>query len=132
VHGHRILLTVAILAVSGCGSGPDTRPAPGQSPSSPLATYVTSGSGSDSAALQGKLLLDAGCLYMEAPDGTDWIPAFPVDEVEWENGKLLYQGSSYGPGDEILLGGGTGNQLEGVSRPGSCRDTNVWQVGQAD
>lgn len=130
MHGHRILLTVAILAVSGCGSGPDTRPAPGQSP--PLATYVTSGSGSDSAALQGKLLLDAGCLYMEAPDGTDWIPAFPVDEVEWENGKLLYQGSSYGPGDEILLGGGTGNQLEGVSRPGSCRDTNVWQVGQAD
>ena len=109
------MLAAAATAMSGCGSA-----------------GASDGSGSDTAALQGKLVLDAGCLYVEAPHGTDWIAAFPVDEVEWEDGKLLYQGSSYVPRDEILLGAGTGNALQGVTEPDSCRGTDVWQVGQTD
>ncbi|KQR62775.1 hypothetical protein ASF98_14430 [Arthrobacter sp. Leaf337] len=141
-----LMLAAAATAVSGCGSAgasePGSTSAPGPQststpsspsyPSSPLSTYVSHGSGSDSARLKGTLVLDSGCLYVEAPNGTDWIPAFPVDEVEWEDGKLLYQGSSYGDGDEILLGGSAGTSLKGVAKPDSCRDTDVWQVGQTD
>ena len=146
-----LMLAAAATAVSGCGSagasepgstsapGPQSTSTPSTStpsspsyPSSPLSTYVSHGSGSDSALLKGTLVLDSGCLYVEAPNGTDWIPAFPVDEVEWEDGKLLYQGSSYGDGDEILLGGSAGTSLKGVTKPDSCRDTDVWQVGQTD
>lgn len=127
-----ILLAAAILAVSGCGLVPTADPAAGSSPSSPLATYVTYGSGSDTALLKGTLVLNAGCLYVEVPDGVNWVPAFPVDEVEWGDGKLNYQGSTYVSGDEIALGGGTGNSLQGVSMPESCRATDVWQVGQTD
>lgn len=141
-----LVLAAAATATAGCGSAgasdpgsssaPLSQSTPGtwspSHPSSPLATYVSHGNGSDSALLKGTLVLDSGCLYVEAPDGTDWIPAFPEDEVEWEDGRLLYQGSSYGQGDEIGLGGGDGNPLDGVTKPESCRDTDVWQVGQTD
>lgn len=132
MQGRLILVAAAILAVPGCGLVPATDPAAGSSPSSPLATYVTYGSGSDAALLEGTLVLDAGCLYVEAPDGVYWVPAFPVDEVEWVDGKLNYQGSTFVSGDAIGLGGGTGNSLGGVSMPESCRATDVWQVGQTD
>ena len=142
----RLVLAAAAIAMPGCGSAATSAPGSTSAPasqstsgtssashrSSPIATYVSHGSGSDTAALQGKLVLDAGCLYIQAPDGTDWIAAFPVDEVEWEDGRLHYQGSSYGHGDEILLGGGTGNSLQGVTKPDSCRHAEVWQVGQTD
>ena len=118
------MLAVTLL-LSGCaltaGGGPDE-----------IATYDAS-SGGMSAAAVGVLVLDKGCLYIEAPDGGHrYLPVFP-DEVSWNGERLEHDSRSYALGDEITFSGGQvdvdGATPEDLHIPEACVvDDVLWLV----
>ncbi|MHA7277672.1 hypothetical protein ACX80O_14300 [Arthrobacter sp. Hz1] len=103
---------------------------------SPLATYTPFGEGGDAALLTGTLVLEDGCLYIEASDTTRVLAYFPDTAVSWSDGVLSFFGTDYELGQEISVGGG-GSIVPGpVENPTSffapetCEPDSQWTVSQ--
>ncbi|MBG6191826.1 hypothetical protein IWX64_002793 [Arthrobacter sp. CAN_A212] len=103
---------------------------------SPLATYTPAGEGSDAALLTGRLVLDDGCLYIEAPGSPRVLPYFPNTDTSFADGMLSFFGTDYALGQEIALGGGGSSGsipvdgTDGYYTPESCESDSQWIVSQ--
>lgn len=131
----RIVSVLALTSLVACGAdGPrDDEP--------PFATYDR-GSPSDAmnaSALEGTLVLEDGCLYLQA--GERWLPVFPND-VNWDGPTQTLQDppweASVRVGEQVRLGGGSVPYQPNVHAvPDSCdlpsdasdQASEVWVVG---
>ena len=124
-----VLGMVAIL--SGCmdEAGQDT---------GPLVLYPGEWNGDD-AALQGRLVLEASCLYID--DESDptrpprrYLPAFSDDGASWDPTEQVvkFPGRTLKVGSVVRVGGSEAGRFSGFSVPPSpeCRaDGGFWLVG---
>ncbi|MFC0359103.1 hypothetical protein ACFFHC_04745 [Kytococcus schroeteri] len=76
------------------------------------------------AQLKGTLTQQEGCWVVEGEHQGTTVPVFPSGEVVWEDDGLTYQGTHYGEGDEIELGGGN----PGEDATNDCEADSVFQV----
>lgn len=128
-----MILTATGMMLAGCGSDkPDSTDsaALGQH----VGTYQATGTGGDSALLEGTVRLLDNCFTVEQ-EGVPgrFLPLFPDDEVGWSDGRLDYDGKTYGDGDTIALGGGESGIVEGAAIPENCDATSgltPWTVAQ--
>ncbi|MFD1848022.1 hypothetical protein [Arthrobacter flavus] len=103
---------------------------------SPLATYTPTGVGGDAALLTGSLILEDGCVYIEASDSTRVLAYFPDTDASWSDGVLTFFGTDYQLGQTISLGGGastvadTEENSASFFTPESCRPDSRWIVSQ--
>ena len=99
-----------------------------------IAVYESSGTGGDSAQLEGELrLTQTSCVIVETATGETFVPMFPADEVETggTGGLFGYQEADYSAGDPIELRGGIAGDDSVI--PDACRGAGTaWMVAQAD
>ena len=119
-------LLVAVTA-SGCSGEAPEKPTP-TGPEA-FAYFTNFGEGGDDAGLDGMLDEVDGCLVVDR-GGEAVIPAFPFGQASWDGERLTLAsfgpdgelgGQVVAPGEEISLGGGfrdTLDGLDGVTPPG--------------
>ncbi|MBG6181567.1 hypothetical protein [Arthrobacter sp. CAN_A1] len=102
----------------------------------PVATYTPFGEGGDAALLTGTLVLEDGCLYIEASDSSRVLAYFPDTAVSWSDDVLSFFGTDYALGQEIAVGGGESvvpgpveNQTSFFA-PETCESDSQWIVSQ--
>lgn len=82
------------------------------------------------AGIQGTLILDGLCVYIESESGHRWIPVFPHEVAKWEDGALIFKETRFEPGDFIGFGGGERSVRipSGLAQdpPAECRTTKLW------
>lgn len=114
---------VGLLGLTACaGMGqPRLDPLPTPTGPVPFAYWLPSEPGGDAAQLEGTLVEEDGCLYVDA-DSARYLPVFPAGAVAWDGSTLTTTNprdpatrDEVVPGEEISLGGG-GN--EGMPEPG--------------
>lgn len=122
-------VTLVLVCVGGAGCSAWTS----DEVSAHVGTYEATGEGGDGALLEGTVRLEDGCLFVEASTGGRFLAYFPEDEVEWRDEGLRYDGTTYGSGDSIVLGGGTSSATRPV--PSDCRERfealTQWIVAQS-
>jgi hypothetical protein len=140
----RLLRLPALLAAVGLAScatpaaepadGPVKAAAPASAPADPLALMASSGGPGAQALLVGTLVLEDGCLYVEAARGERWIPVFGFPGTRWDAAGLTVEmadGSSYRVGDAVRLGGGTIVPRRWARPlPAGCRGDKYWRVSE--
>lgn len=128
-----VALTVTGLSLAGCSSDePDSRESAALAEH--VGTYEATGDGGAAALLEGAVRLLDGCFTVEQRGVRDgFLPLFPDDEVAWSDGRLDYDGKTYGEGDAIALGGGETGNVEGATIPDDCTTASgltPWTVTQ--
>jgi len=109
-------------------------PAPTSTPLPPTPVIAMSppnpGGGSMMSGLQGTLIREGTCLYIDSDHGGRWIPVFPFDSATWLDGALVANGQEFKPGDPIAVGGGERfwQSPTGLSQDPSaeCQTTKLW------
>lgn len=103
---------------------------------SPIATYHRSDDPNTSypgAMLQGVLVIEDGCLYLEDDRGK-WLALLP-STVEWNESSqtLNLDGTSAAVGETVVLGGGEITNLSMIEyAPQSCDTAQVWAAHVLD
>ena len=105
---------VGLLGLTACaGMGqPRLDPLPTPTVPVPFAYWLPSEPGGDAAQLEGTLVEEDGCLYVDA-DSARYLPVFPAGAVAWDGSTLTTTNprdpatrDEVVPGEEISLGGG--------------------------
>lgn len=133
------IATAALLLASGCGtlelpapspSGPmspvtTTPPAPPRGPDFAVATYDTTELGGDAAALEGRVRIRDGCLYVLPVRSRRFIlPIFPAGRLRLTDEGLFFNSTLLREGELILLGGGGRKSVPTNAQiPAECTDT---------
>jgi hypothetical protein len=122
-------VTLALLCAAGAGCSAGTT----EETSGHVGTYAATGEGGDGALLEGTARINDGCFFVEASTGERFLVYFPDDEVEWSDEGLRYDGSTFGAGDSIALGGAVSSASRPV--PSDCRvrfeALSQWTVAQS-
>jgi hypothetical protein len=101
----------------------------------PIATYANAGTGGDAALLEGTLVIDDGCVYVDSEDdGTRWLPVFPRTDTSWDaaNEAVRFD-QEYADGDHVEFGGSQVSKTHGTfeySYPADCDADHEWVVAQ--
>lgn len=97
-----------------------------------FATYEPTGTGGDSALLEGTLADRGGCLVIEDASGGDVLPVWPGNRVSLPPaGGLRLMGAGYELGDTIAVGGGFAERLEAnIPEPCAALRLQVFLVSQ--
>lgn len=120
-----LCVTVSALALASTATGCGDE---GGSESPLVATYAAAGEGGDGAVLEGTLVLENGCTYVDGAGGNRWLPIF-VDVVTGDGEALTYGTETLEYGDEVSLTGGESSITDGVEIPEACSlDVPVWRV----
>ena len=129
-----ILLSAALVGTLGLTSGcagmgvPRLDPLPTPTGPVPFAYWLPSEPGGDSAQLEGTLVEEDGCLYVDA-DSARYLPVFPAGAIAWDGSTLTTTNprdpatrDDVVPGEEISLGGGGGEGMPGPTTvvPDAC------------
>ena len=111
-----VSLTIVLPMLAACaGAEPE-----GEALVIDFATYEPTGTGGDSALLEGTLADRGGCLVIEDATGGDVLPVWPSNRVSASStGGLRLMGADYELGDTIAVGGGFAERLE-AKIPESC------------
>jgi hypothetical protein len=124
------LVTIAVavsaeaVVVAGCGSSGSGEL------SGDVALYRPTGTGSDMAQLEGRLLRAGGCTYVETSGGERVLPVFPDDAV-WSDDVLQVDGAGYRLGEQVSLTGGVASGDFGDYVPSGCVEgVERWVVGR--
>lgn len=123
-------IPMLLAGMAACGD-------PSVSPGAPLVLYDGEPN-RDDALLEGILIVEPGCLYIEVglptyPSSTRFLIAFPRSETGWSaaNQELRFAGGSYRNGEPIAVGGGGAFPEYDWSVPPdpSCDTSNMWMAG---
>lgn len=120
-----VVPVVAVLAVllTGCT---------GYAVPDDVATYQPEGPGGADALLEGILVREDGCTYVDDPvSGVRWLPVFPAGHVTWADDRLIVDNLSYAVGDSVGFGGGVygSGGAPGIDVPEACDSSpERWQV----
>ncbi|WP_462418843.1 hypothetical protein [Kytococcus sp. Marseille-QA3725] len=128
----------ALLGLTACSGGGDdggttdgkppvSTSQPGESVSSsenPAQEHEAEGPGGMAAELKGTLTQQGECWVVEDEHQGIVVPVFPSGEVTWEDDGLTYQGTHYGDGDAIELGGGN----PGENATNDCEGDSIFNV----
>lgn len=130
-------LVFALAALVACSALTD----PEEDAKSPMATYPapTSGDAGDTgfgAAIEGELVIDAGCLLVLNVEASEqYLPVFP-DNASWDAERRTVttrSGGSYAVGETVLIGGWSSDLSDEVHVPVGCPDvTEVFYVNASD
>lgn len=87
-------------------------------------------SGGDAALLQGTIVVEDGCLYVDAIDGVMWVPIF-ADTLRVANDKFTYGSMSFSDGSHVSLTGGEAGDTSADVVPSWCNATSPrWRVAR--
>ena len=135
-----VVVTAALLLLAGgCGaqelptpspSGPGSQSAP-RAPSFAVASYESTEPGGDAAALEGRVTVRDGCLYVQPDRSPELIlPIFPAGRLRVADEGLYFNSTLLVAGARVLLGGGGRESVPtNVQIPSECTDTRrLFQV----
>ena len=114
-----LLLAVAV-AMPSCG--------PSQDPPADIAHYEPRERGGMEALLEGTLVREEGCVYVDDSFGVRWIPIFPNKDLAWHDDELHAGGKEYRLGGPVALTGGE-STVDRHQVPETCDGTlSAWLV----
>lgn len=122
-------MATVLIALTGCASSP-----PGVDTDSPAAAYVRTGDWGegDAAQLEGRVVLEDGCLTVVGDAGHVTVPVFPTDFTwDGESESLAGFGHTFSVGDDVSLTGGYQDTPFADHLPSACEGRQYFTVHSA-
>ena len=109
-------VAVALAMLTGCTGYADPED---------VATYQPAGDGGADALLEGILVREDGCTYVDGPAGERTLPVFAAGTVTWSDDTLIVRNLSYQVGETAGFGGGEygAGSTATISVPEACDDS---------